>query len=106
MRLIHNLFQVALAEPGIFSTIDYSKSDSWAAATLGYEIFLGYNPFVRNERVRQLSVWDYKESDLPSLESSSVPPIFKRLLPAMLRRNTSRVSYNLFSLLLESAKSS
>lgn len=37
--------EVASARPGPFTSIDYSKADLWAAATLGYEIFGAPNPF-------------------------------------------------------------
>ena len=37
--------EVANATPGLFSFIDYSKADVWAAGTLAYEMFGLENPF-------------------------------------------------------------
>ena len=37
--------EVINAEPGIFSSIDYSKADVWSAGAIAYELFGASNPF-------------------------------------------------------------
>ena len=37
--------EVINAEPGIFSSIDYSKADVWSAGAIAYELFGAPNPF-------------------------------------------------------------
>ena len=37
--------EVKNAEPGIFSSIDYSKADVWSAGSIAYELFGAPNPF-------------------------------------------------------------
>ena len=42
--------EVANASPGLFSFIDYSKADIWAAGTLAYEVFGLDNPFYHTKK--------------------------------------------------------
>ena len=41
--------EVANAQPGLLSFIDYSKSDVWSTGAIAYEIFGQDNPFYANE---------------------------------------------------------
>uniref|UniRef100_A0ABL0EJZ1 non-specific serine/threonine protein kinase n=1 Tax=Rhodnius prolixus TaxID=13249 RepID=A0ABL0EJZ1_RHOPR len=79
--------EVALATPGFMTLIDYSKSDAWAAATLAYEIFLGYNPFYRDlkKNPAPLLSTTYLEHQLPKLDG--VPHLVRRVVEALLTRN-------------------
>lgn len=71
--------------------IDYSKSDAWAAATLAYEIFLGYNPFYRDleKNPAPLLSTTYSEHQLPKLDG--VPHLVRRVVEALLTRNQRKV---------------
>lgn len=57
--------EVVTAQPGMFSVIDYSKSDLWTAGTLAYEIFGGKNPFYASTPFH-LDNFSYKDEDLPA----------------------------------------
>lgn len=52
--------EVANATPGIFSFIDYSKVDVWAAGAISYEIFGTPNPFYGTRNSRGLDSRNYK----------------------------------------------
>ena len=52
--------EVANAEPGLFSFIDYSKADVWATGTLAYEIFGLKNPFYHTKQNRGLDSRSYE----------------------------------------------
>ncbi|XP_056648015.1 serine/threonine-protein kinase Pink1, mitochondrial [Diorhabda sublineata] len=75
--------------PGTFSVLNYSKSDLWAAATIGYEIFGKKNPFYKNERNNYLRSATYKEENLPPMPDD-IPLIFKMLIKNLLQRNPSK----------------
>ncbi|KAL1116502.1 hypothetical protein AAG570_004974 [Ranatra chinensis] len=86
--------EVATAEPGLLSSIDYSKADVWAAGTLAYEMFSGYNPFYRRRRgsgadLPPLRNTTYTVDQLPDLTSAGVPETIRRLIRAMLARHPS-----------------
>ena len=44
--------EVAMAVPGTFAAIDYSKADLWAAGTIAYEIFGERNPFYHGKSLQ------------------------------------------------------
>lgn len=52
--------EVANAVPGLFSYIDYAKSDVWAAGALAYEIFGNDNPFYSTKDKKGLDSRNYK----------------------------------------------
>jgi len=54
--------EVRRARPGAGVKVNFSMSDTWAAATLGYEIFTRINPFYS-----RLNSENYVEDDLPQL---------------------------------------
>lgn len=94
--------QVACAEPGPFTYINYNKADVWAVGTLSYQLFGMDNPFhrigtqtgtsVKNGKgAKFLLSSSYTESDLPSLPEN-VPPIIAKLVQEMLARSPSKVS--------------
>nr|CAD7572871.1 unnamed protein product [Timema californicum] len=83
--------EVACAEPGSFTSINYSKSDAWAVGALAYEIFGMDNPFYANAgNVKPLlRNVTYSENDLPHLPLS-VPTIAANVVAALLSRNLSK----------------
>jgi PTEN induced putative kinase 1 len=84
---------------GLFSILNYTKSDLWATGTISYEIFNKYNPFYgklhdtadENLDTKPLKSIDYNESDLPMLESD-VPYVIQKLIENILQRNPNKVS--------------
>nr|CAD7408729.1 unnamed protein product [Timema poppensis] len=83
--------EVVCAEPGSFTSIDYSKSDAWAVGALAYEIFGTDNPFYANAGHAKplLRNVTYSENDLPHLPLS-VPTIAANVVAALLSRNLSK----------------
>ncbi|XP_044727845.1 serine/threonine-protein kinase Pink1, mitochondrial [Chrysoperla carnea] len=84
--------EVISQQPGMFSVINYEKSDLWAAATIAYEIFGVENPFYScrsDENKLKLKSSDYNEDDLPPLPET-VPLIIRNLIKDMLIRNPSK----------------
>jgi len=73
--------EVANATPGLFSFIDYSKADVWAAGTLAYEIFGLENPFYNG-----LDSRTYRSEELPSL-SEKVPIVIDKFVKFLLEKN-------------------
>jgi len=73
--------EVANATPGLFSFIDYSKADVWAAGTLAYEIFGLENPFYNG-----LDSRTYRSEELPSL-SEKVPIVIEKFVKFLLEKN-------------------
>ena len=45
--------EVKNAEPGIFTSIDYSKADVWSAGAIAYELFGAPNPFYTENNIRR-----------------------------------------------------
>lgn len=81
--------------PGTFSTLDYSKSDLWACGTIAYEIFGESNPFHTDESANAtennsvtaaLKSFNYKDNDLPAL-NTSISFVVRKLIANILRRN-------------------
>lgn len=84
--------QVATAQPGLFSNINYSKSDVWAVGAIAYELFNGVNPFYQtNKETPALRNTTYTEEDLPAL-NENVPVTIAKLIAALLIRNPNKVS--------------
>ena len=52
--------EVARAVPGIFSRINYEKSDAWTVGTLAYEIFGMPNPFYNETAPKNLHSRSFK----------------------------------------------
>jgi PTEN induced putative kinase 1 len=48
--------EVKNAEPGMFSSIDYSKSDVWSAGAIAYELFGAPNPFYGDRKINPKGV--------------------------------------------------
>ncbi|XP_065219341.1 serine/threonine-protein kinase Pink1, mitochondrial [Planococcus citri] len=84
--------EVATAQAGMFSTIDYSKSDIWTVGTLAYEIFTGMNPFykqITKEQGTVLRNTTYTDDMLPELPAE-VPSLISRLVRNMLAKNPAK----------------
>jgi len=82
--------EVVLAEPGLFSSINYEKSDAWTVGAIAYELFNGQNPFYRSEKnPKPLTSRKYTEDQLPPL-NEEVPEIIRRLVRALLSKNPSK----------------
>lgn len=78
--------EVALAVPGTFTTITYTKSDLWTAGSIAYEIFGAENPFYSTQRGGKcLDSRTYTQADLPELPGH-VPPLVRELVAALLSR--------------------
>lgn len=78
--------EIATAQPGIFTNLDYSQADVWAAGTIAYEIFCCNNPFYDDKtKKRHLDSRTYSLADLPELPSS-VPSFVTSLVHEMLHR--------------------
>uniref|UniRef100_A0A1B6E368 non-specific serine/threonine protein kinase n=1 Tax=Clastoptera arizonana TaxID=38151 RepID=A0A1B6E368_9HEMI len=81
--------EVACANPGMFSYINYSKTDAWAAGSIAYELLTDNgNPFYRSNTKDNLRNTTYSNEDLPQF-SDNVPNIISRLVYDLLARNPS-----------------
>ncbi|XP_029034979.1 serine/threonine-protein kinase Pink1, mitochondrial [Osmia bicornis bicornis] len=79
--------EVITAEPGPFTSINYTKADLWTVGTLAYEIFGMKNPFHGDNAQRiSLKNHNYKEKDLPPLPSH-VPAVVSALIKNLLSRS-------------------
>lgn len=83
--------EVVLAEPGPFTSINYSKSDAWAVGAIAYEIFRQENPFYSSTAGAKPMIRNssYTESDLPPLPDN-VPAIICNLVHNLLTFNPSK----------------
>lgn len=82
--------EVISANPGPFTSINYTKADLWTAGTIAYEIFGEKNPFLESSDEKAvLKNYTYKEQHLPSF-SNDVPNIIVALIKNMLSRNFSK----------------
>ncbi|XP_014209707.1 serine/threonine-protein kinase PINK1, mitochondrial [Copidosoma floridanum] len=79
--------EIISAEPGPFTSLNYTKSDLWTAGTIAYEIFGLKNPFYGTKEKPMLKNYSYKEEDLPPLPES-VPVIVSALIKNILSRST------------------
>ena len=57
--------EIVTSIPGIFSRLDYRKSDLWTIGTIAYELYNNCNPFYPNKQGVYLNSYSYKESELP-----------------------------------------
>lgn len=82
--------EIIAAEPGSFTSLNYSKADLWTAGTIAYEIFGLRNPFSGTAKEKSmLKNYDYNEEDLPPLPES-VPIIIQALIRNILTRNANK----------------
>ena len=79
--------QISGGRPGRFASLDFSRTDVWAAGTIAYEILGCTNPFYGPDR---LSSSSYSEQELPRLPAA-VPAPLRRLVQDMLRRDPAQV---------------
>lgn len=82
--------EVITAEPGSFTSINYTKADLWTVGTIAYEIFGMKNPFHNNKEGISLKNYNYKEEDLLPLPNH-VPSIISALIKNLLSRNLNKV---------------
>ncbi|XP_067006168.2 serine/threonine-protein kinase Pink1, mitochondrial [Anabrus simplex] len=83
--------EVASAQAGPFTSINYSKSDPWAVGAIAYELFGQTNPFYSSTRDKQppLRNLTYSEDDLPQLPEP-VPPLLANVVIGLLHRNPAK----------------
>ena len=79
--------EVLTAEPGPFTSINYTKADLWTAGTIAYEIFGIQNPFhgEKGEKAA-LNNCSYTENELPALPDN-LPPIINAVIKNSLLRS-------------------
>lgn len=83
--------EVITAEPGPFTSINYTKADLWTVGTIAYEIFGMKNPFHGDTKdTKPLKNHTYTENDLPSLPSD-VPAVVSALIRNILSRSLYKV---------------
>lgn len=70
--------EVASASPGLFSFVNYTKSDVWTVGAIAYELFGLENPFYQTVRNTRYSV-----AELPALDTR-VPKCMRRLVAKLL----------------------
>ncbi|XP_046744147.1 serine/threonine-protein kinase Pink1, mitochondrial isoform X2 [Diprion similis] len=84
--------EIVNAEPGPFTSLNYTKADLWAAGAIAYEIFGQKNPFYGEKGQKPLLMnHSYVESELPPLPEV-IPPVIVALIKNML--NTSMYKRN------------
>lgn len=84
--------EIASAQPGFWTFLDFSQSDAWAAGAIAYEVFGSENPFYTNQNSRKLDSRTYDESWLPPLPEH-VPSDIQNVIFSLLRRDpTKRLS--------------
>lgn len=83
--------EVITAEPGPFTSINYTKADLWTVGTIAFEIFGMKNPFHGDsQEIKSLKNYNYNEKDIPPL-SRDVPTVISALIKNMLSRNLYKV---------------
>jgi PTEN induced putative kinase 1 len=103
--------EIICAEPGPYSSLDYSASDLWSSGAIAHEIFGGFNPFYPyKERREYLISAHYEESHLPEAPSS-MPKALKLMVASILQRDpskrpTPKVAANLCHMLLHASNRS
>lgn len=80
---------------GMFSVLNYTKSDLWAAGAIAYEMFGCSNPFYDGKHRKKLRSGNYKEEELPELPDE-VPNVMRALIRNILSRKPNKVQYNYF----------
>lgn len=83
--------EVVSAVPGLFSYIDYSKSDVWAVGSIAYELLSDVgNPFYHTGKNQQvLRNTSYSEEELPPV-TEEVPEVIARLVYSLLTRSPAK----------------
>lgn len=83
--------EVIMAEPGPFTSINYTKADLWTTATIAYEIFGMKNPFhgEKGEKAA-LNNYNYTENALPALPDN-LPSIINAIIKNSLIRSVYKV---------------
>ena len=81
--------EIVTPEPGPNVSLDYSKSDLWAAGAMAYEIYGAPNPFYAYKNISNLVSIDYQVSQLPPFATQAPEPI-QRLIKRILNRNPDR----------------
>jgi len=79
--------EIITAVPGLFSYLDYRKSDLWAVGAIAYELYNNCNPFYPNKNGVFLNSYDYKESDLP--KAMNMPVYIEEITREILNRDPS-----------------
>ncbi|KYM95147.1 PREDICTED: serine/threonine-protein kinase PINK1, mitochondrial [Cyphomyrmex costatus] len=79
--------EVITAEPGSFTSVNYTKADLWTVGTIAYEIFGMQNPFhSKKDEKAALNNYNYTENELPVLPDS-LPRIINIIIRNALSRN-------------------
>ncbi|KAJ8668126.1 hypothetical protein QAD02_009789 [Eretmocerus hayati] len=94
--------EIITAEPGPFTSLNYTKSDLWTVGTIAYEIFGLRNPFCGDSKqMALLKNYTYKEDDLPALPGE-VPAIVSALVKNILTRSLyQRVSASMAATIIQ-----
>ncbi|XP_058790551.1 serine/threonine-protein kinase Pink1, mitochondrial [Phymastichus coffea] len=80
--------EIVTADPGPFTSLNYTKSDLWTVGTIAYEIFGLTNPFYGTAKEKALlKNYDYKEDELPPLPDA-IPTVISALVQNILSRST------------------
>lgn len=77
--------EIITSVPGVFSRLDYRKSDLWACGAISYELYNNCNPFYPNESGRYLNSYSYKEEELP--RAFNMPIYIQTLVREILNRD-------------------
>lgn len=76
---------------GMFSILDYTKSDLWACGAISYEIFDEQNPFYGTATATAtIRSETYRDAELPPLRNHEVPSLVVRLVENILHRNPTK----------------
>ncbi|XP_015108858.1 serine/threonine-protein kinase PINK1, mitochondrial [Diachasma alloeum] len=79
--------EVITAEPGPFTSINYTKADLWTVGTIAYELFGGRNPFYGGQGEKpMLNNFHYGDEQLPEM-GGDVPSVVRELVKGMLSRS-------------------
>lgn len=82
--------EIITAEPGPFTSINYSKADLWTIGTIAYELFGMKNPFHNDKEGTSLKNYNYNEKDLLPLPNH-VPTIISALIKNLLSKSLYKV---------------
>lgn len=83
--------EVITAEPGPFTSINYTKADLWTAGTIAYEIFGMKNPFHSEKGEKgALNNYNYMEDALPALPDD-LPSIINAVIKNLLIKSVYKV---------------
>lgn len=82
--------EIITAEPGPFTSINYSKADLWTIGTIAYELFGMKNPFHNDKEGTSLKNYNYNEKDLLPLPNH-IPIIISALIKNLLSRSLYKV---------------